>query len=400
MKVLIVNSLFSPNVVGGAERSLQILAEQLVDSGVNVTVASLTPGDRGVANVGNGIRTYYLPIANLYWPFGGPIRMGPSKAIWHAIDIYNPWMATSLARCVEEEHPDLVHTNNLAGFSIAAWAVARRLGLPVVHTIRDYYMMCVRSTRYGKRGVCGATCVQCRLPAFVRRGASRWVNGVVGNSHHVLTTHIEHGLFREAGFRGVVYSSAVSTRTGERGSDDRGIVRFGYLGQIERSKGLDLLIDHFARRTSAGWELVIAGKGPTGYVSGLMSRSARPQIRWVGWVEASSFLSQIDVLLVPSLWDDPLPRVILEAYQHGVPVVAAKRGGIPEVVTDEVSGLLFDPDNPGRFDHIIERLVSSPDFLSQLQRGAKEKARDFTPERTAAGYLRAYSAVLKNEGRC
>jgi len=398
MKVLIINSLFSPNVVGGAELSLQVLAEQLVGAGVEITVASLAPSRPLVSGRNNGVRTLYLPIVNVYWPFDGTTRNAPLRALWHVVDLYNPWMASALARCVDQERPDIIHTNNLAGFSIAAWAVAGHLGIPVLHTIRDYYMMCLRSTRYRRAGVCQATCTRCRVPALIRRSASRWVSGVVGNSKHVLNRHLEGGCFREAKFRGVVYSFANATGYADEPRDVRDALRFGYLGQIEPSKGIELVVDHFTRRPHGQWELWVAGRGKSEYVAALMCRSERPQIRWLGWVDSASFLSQIDVLVVPSLWEEPLPRVILEAYQHGVPVVSTDRGGIPEVVTDGVSGLIFDPQVTEQFGQVIGRLLDSPELLSRLRQGAQEKNRSFTPQRTVSGYLDAYSAVLKDEG--
>jgi glycosyltransferase involved in cell wall biosynthesis len=392
MKVLIFNSLFPPNVVGGAEKSIGLLAQALATVGVEVSVASLTQSRRYECDYRGSVRTCYLPLANLYWPFSRKPHRGIIRALWHGVDICNPWMAKSLRQCIAAEMPDIIHTNNLAGFSIAAWRAAREFNIPVVHTLRDYYLMCVRSTRYRSSDVCSSTCCECWIPATVRNGASRLVTGVVGNSRYILTKHIENGFFPEARFRDVVYS-CTDAKSGVYSRTESQTVRFGYFGQIERSKGVEMLIASFARRMDTGWSLTIAGRGAEQYVSQLKARTGAPQIRWTGWMDPESFFSELDVLIVPSLWEEPLPRVILEAYHHGVPVIATARGGIPEVVDDGVSGLLFEPTGPSSLDRIIDRILESRALLSRLRQGATVKARMFTCEQTLAGYLRAYKAV-------
>ena len=68
-------------------------------------------------------------------------------------------------------------------------------------------------------------------------------------------------------------------------------------------------------------------------------------VRFVGRVDASTFLSGIDVLVVPSLWHEPFGLVLCEAMDAGVPVVASAVGGIPEIVEHGQSGFLFQRGN-------------------------------------------------------
>jgi glycosyltransferase involved in cell wall biosynthesis len=159
------------------------------------------------------------------------------------------------------------------------------------------------------------------------------------------------------------------------------------------------MIDRFVDFNLGGWELDVAGRGRDAYVAQLKAKTINSSIRWLGWVESSTFLKNLDALIVPSLWEDPLPRVILEAYGHSVPVIAANRGGIPEVVEHEVSGLVFDPSEPTSFDRSIKRVLNSSTLLRRLREGARAKAIEFGVARMVAGYVQAYSTVLQNEGR-
>jgi glycosyltransferase involved in cell wall biosynthesis len=65
------------------------------------------------------------------------------------MDIYNPLMAWEVKKIIDREQPDLVHTHNLQGFSVAAWKVVKKRGLPLVHTMHDYYLLCPRNTMFG-----------------------------------------------------------------------------------------------------------------------------------------------------------------------------------------------------------------------------------------------------------
>ena len=84
MKVGIVSEKYYPYVSGGAERSLQILAEGLAGSGIEPVVISLRPDPgRGVEHV-NGVKVHYVGLENFYWPFDGKSRSPLTHYLFHA----------------------------------------------------------------------------------------------------------------------------------------------------------------------------------------------------------------------------------------------------------------------------------------------------------------------------
>ena len=119
MKVVLLNTLYYPQVVGGAERVVQLLAEALVGAGHQAVVVALDGGDasRGVEG---GVDVLRLPLRNVYWPFHGATDRhsvgAASKAVWHVFDSYNPLMAHTVGRLLDAEKPDVVHSHNLVGF--------------------------------------------------------------------------------------------------------------------------------------------------------------------------------------------------------------------------------------------------------------------------------------------
>src|SRR5262249_38354253 len=124
-------------------------------------------------------------------------------------------------------------------------------------------------------------------------------------------------------------------------------IRFGFLGQLRPVKGIEELVDAFLSLPSGSAELLIAGKGDAAYERLLKAKTAeRDDVRWLGFVDPQQLLNEIDVLVVPSLWQEPLGLVILEAFAHGRPVIGSQRGGIPELITRE-TGWLYDPCERG-----------------------------------------------------
>src|SRR5829696_8918952 len=112
-------------------------------------------------------------------------------------------------------------------------------------------------------------------------------------------------------------------------------------GGSSRNKGAHLLLDALERLPPEGWTLDVAGTGDDAYIAALTAR-APANVRFLGWTAAADFFARIDALVVPSLWPDPQPRVVFEAYMHGVPVIGARAGGIPEQIDENRTGWLFE----------------------------------------------------------
>ncbi len=122
MKILFLSTLYAPNAVGGAERIIQSVAEGVQEAGHQAVVLSTVPRNEGSSDWINGVKVHYVGQKNLYyWPPRGVEKPRVLKPLWHGLDTFNSWMAGEVERVLEMEHPDLVHTGVLAGFSALAW---------------------------------------------------------------------------------------------------------------------------------------------------------------------------------------------------------------------------------------------------------------------------------------
>ena len=147
-------------------------------------------------------------------------------------------------------------------------------------------------------------------------------------------------------------------------------LRFGYIGTVQKHKGVHVLIEAFNHIDDPSAELKIFGDpliAPDYYAH--MQRMARnPRIQFSGVfdnAEVGRVLSGIDVLVVPSIWPENSPVTIHEACLAKIPVIASSIGGIPELVQDGVNGFLF---TPGDAEDLLSKMRLFTEDRSLLER--------------------------------
>jgi glycosyltransferase involved in cell wall biosynthesis len=119
-------------------------------------------------------------------------------------------------------------------------------------------------------------------------------------------------------------------------------------------------------------------------------------IDWAGFAQdIDGELARLDLFVLPSLFGEGLPMVILEAMSAGLPIVASAVPGVPEAVRDGIEGLLVEPADPAALAAAIQRFVSGEVSWQRLASGALLRhAENFSDARMAAGVARVYDSVL------
>jgi glycosyltransferase involved in cell wall biosynthesis len=154
--------------------------------------------------------------------------------------------------------------------------------------------------------------------------------------------------------------------------------RIGIVGRISREKGHLMLMHAVRMLIGEGYRiaLTVAGAslfGTSEYETEVRRRAEGLDVRFTGWVEnVGETLDELDLLIVPSIAEPGLPRVVLEAFSAGLPVVAMPTGGIPEAMRDNVTGFLVQGTAPA---DLAERLQSvmggSPERLERVALNAR-----------------------------
>jgi glycosyltransferase involved in cell wall biosynthesis len=398
MRILMINTLYPPIAVGGAERSVCLLAEALARSGDQVAVVSLHPESQENVESLNDVRVYRLPIDNRYWPFDGGKRPGKAARLWwHMGDAWNIRAAERVGRILDRERPDVVHSNNLCGFSVAVWREVKRRKIRLVHTLRDYYLLCSRSALFREGSVCIQRCTDCKALTANRRPASHLVDAVVSISEYVLNCHTQRKYFSGSPCA-VIYNIGGTNATSSPRShrEDRLIV--GCIGRLEDEKGIRVVLEATQRLSVSNWRLRIAGVGLSGYVDALKQRFTDPRIEWLGFTSPQQFYATIDVTIVSSVWPEPLSRAVIETFASGKSAICAQSGGIPGIANMGRVVATYPAKDSRVLAEIMDGAMLNVDMWRSGGFRNASTGSLFDDRSIAASYRAVYRGDIKNGG--
>jgi len=393
MKLVLINSWYAPFGKGGSERSVQAVAEALVQRGHQVSVITSAVSSKPETEVLNGVDIYRLPNVNLYSIATQPDVNIVKRIAWRIVDDVNIVSARRVNALIERLDPDIVQTNCLYGFSPFVAAVRTNQRTKYIHTPRDYYLGCWRASMFRGNERCATPCRSCTILTASRR------NGVAHSDAYLFISDFSrsvHDMIFEAGRdrpQQVVYNPIAppaipaSPRAGYLGKQ----LTLGFIGRLSPHKGADLFVETITADTSLRG--VVAGDGKGEFIAQLKAAADPDRIDFRGFVPPAELLARIDALVVPSRWDEPFGRVVIEAMGHGVPVIGAQIGGIPELIQPGVTGELFDPADAGSLDRAIASFRGRD--IAVMSKNAIAFAENFRPAKIAESYERFFIAVLE-----
>lgn len=296
--------------------------------------------------------------------------------------------AARLARLIRDERFALVHTHTPRAAMVGRLASALA-GVPMVHhvhspTTRD-------STRTG----------QDRWNARIERLSLCGVSGVIAVSHSLADYAAAQGIAKA---RISVVPNGVPTRGPliDRLSPQH-TWTLGTVALFRPRKGLEVLLESLALLRSQGVHVRLRAVGEfetSDYEQKIHQQVQRlaigDSVEWVGFTQdVPGELAQLDLFVLPSLFGEGMPMVILEAMAAGVPVVGTRVEGVPEVIRDGIEGLLAKPNDPEDLARAIARYVRGQADWSRSRASAHQRQSDhFSDHSMAAGVAEVYRQVL------
>lgn len=354
--LLVIDSLDG----GGAERYVVDLAVALHDRGWPVQVACSAGGVRAGALAEAGI-----PVSVLG---GGLVKRRVSRRY-----------ARALRQLVRERRPAVVHAHLYAS-AAAAVVATRGLAVPVVLTEHT------EAPWRGRRA----------------RAVSRWVyrraDHVVAVSSAIRDTLLHSYRLPDGRVDMLLPATAAPLPApGRAGRGPAAVV--GMVGRLVPEKGVDVFLRAASLVTSAvpAARFVVVGDGPLR--SALEERAASlglgAVVTFTGFrADAPVLMAGLDVLVVPSR-SDGSPLVVCEAMAAGIPVVASRVGGLPDLVAHGDSGLLVEPDDPEGLARTLVRLLRDPAAAQALGRRGRQLAGARSHARLVDRMTEVYSAVAQ-----
>jgi glycosyltransferase involved in cell wall biosynthesis len=426
--VLFATEYYPPFTPGGAEWTQALWAEALARHGRRVIVVTPNYGAASCEERDG------VTVLRVRFPLG---LAGAGEAGWlaHRTPLFHLYFAWQIARAARREGVDLIHAQN-RGALLGGWLAARARRLPIVVTVRDLGLLC-------PIGACTLfepwTTFDCTTAQYLRRcvpfylrhyapgenplrrvahwarlaigwldhgllnAALRRVDGVIGVSAGILAPYPERLI--PAARRRVVSSLPPAELTpagplpdvaeGAR-ARERLLIPAGplvlYAGKQSLGKGTAVLVEALPaiRAAVPGVRFAFAGKGE-------MVLPTAPDVHALGRLPQPTLFAlyrQADVVVVPSIWPEPLSRVLLESMRFGRPVVATAVGGSPEAVEDGVTGLLVPKGDAAALAAAITALLRDPERRARMGAAAAARAATvFDERRLAPSLLDAYESL-------
>ena len=400
MRILLL-AQFLPPVSGGEERHVWNLARELVTRGHEVTLLGFAAGGESTAGVqsttevSEGVRVVRVRTTASRIPV---LYSDPSRP--HALPVPDP----AVRRAIRDELTgggfdaggyDVVHAHNWIVNS--AIGPASRAGVPLVMTLHDYSHICAtkRLMEFERTQCPGPAPRRCLPCASAHYGAVNGAVTVAANalsarrrSRHIavaaaVSSAVAAGVDIPAGHW--LHSAALSARVIPNFIPDEIIVDdiaptapdapWVFAGDLSYDKGVPVLLDAYAR-LEAPPPLVLAGRMGTGD-----SWDFPPGVQWLGEVsheQVMALFRSARAVVVPSVWADPCPTVVLEAMAAGRPVVAAASGGIIDMVLDGQTGLLVPPGDPEALATALGKVLRQPQMAAAFGVAGRDRAREFT----------------------
>jgi glycosyltransferase involved in cell wall biosynthesis len=289
----------------------------------------------------------------------------PQKALLPVSPIYSPWSASALADLLRRERPDVLHLHNPYPL-LSPWVVrtAHAAGVPVIQTVHNYRQVCAPGVFFRD----GHNCVECQGKRFALPAIQhRCYRGSAAQSAIMATTLAVHrGTWRSVE-RYIALTDAIADHLRSYGITDRQIVvkpnsvedpgdplplgeGMLFAARLSPEKGLGLLLEAWTRHPVGKLgTLRIAGDGELRQLA-VDTAAARSDVEYLGPLDRMGVRAAIQasaVVAIPSMWQDVLPTMALEALANGRPVMGTDLGGLPFILgagqTTTLAGWMFPP---------------------------------------------------------
>lgn len=338
------------------------------------------------------------------WPVRRKVTL-PARVVWSRAGY------SLVETTIRRFRPAVVHFHNTFPLlsPSALWA-ARRSGSAVIQTVHNFRPLCPAGSFLRDGRICEECLGRLPLPSVVHgcyRGSRVATSPIAAMDalHGTLRTwqrcvdmflfpsHFARDKYVEAGWPPAKLKVKYQTmRNGAVARDDR---RSGFVcvSRLTYEKGVDVLLDAWPRAFRNVQSLRIVGSGEDEEMlrRAALRTSGVELTGRLGPTETQRVLAGSLALVVPSRSYEVFPRVVVEAYAHGVPVVAARIGALPEIVEDGKTGLLFEPGSSDDLRLALARLTAEPELAAILGRNARQAfVTRFSPERTTRRLLAIY----------
>jgi glycosyltransferase involved in cell wall biosynthesis len=345
--------LIAPHSIGGAERVLLTFFHNVDRKKIDLVLGTFNKNQRDKDNFSREAEKAGLPVESIH--FKNPYDIS------QILDLY---------RIIKKHHPDIIHTHGYKT-NILGLLIAKPLGIPIVTTVHGLYKdstkiiptleLSLKLLKYFHTIIAVSDNIKAQLENLnIPSKKIITIRNVPPSNDRGLSTN--HSQFREE--FGIPFNTKL----------------IGFIGRLDKVKGCDYLIKAVSELAKRGLNfcLVIVGDGPEreSLNSLVEDLGLQKQIYFCGFRDDTTNVYQsLDLFVLPSL-NEGIPLAMLEAMSQGVPVIATRVGGVPEVIQDGVNGLLVPPVDPRALAEAMVESLSKTDEAAKRACEANRKIYD------------------------
>ncbi|HID8536467.1 TPA: glycosyltransferase family 4 protein [Stenotrophomonas maltophilia] len=336
---------------------------------------------------------------------------GPLEKIFAAISsLFSVKSYFMMKRLIERERPDVVHVHNTFPLlSPSVFYACRSSAVACVATLHNYRLVCPtallmhdgvvteRSLAHGpwwavprrvyRESFFGTFVLSALISLHRRLGTwQRTVDSFIVLSEFSIPRFVQGGLPASK----IVVKPNFTSVPKPTDAYRAGLL---FVGRISEEKGIDTLLTAVCGLPSGS--LRIVGSGP---LEGAVK--AQPLVEFLGPLNNESVHAEMvraTCLIVPSLWYEGFPMVVVEAFANGLPIIASRIGALGEIIEDGVTGLLFDPGDADALSMKMAWALNNPESMKQMGRAARLRYEEmYTPERNLEILMEIYMSAMEH----
>lgn len=396
LKIVFLTSSYPRNPGDYASGFLRNLAEHLSQRGIHIHV--LAPSDEKKRNTfENGVtvhRFQYLPVRFQRLAYGSGIlpNLRAKPWLWLQVPFFILSMAYALFRLIRKSRPDLIHAHWILPQGIIAVLAKYIYKIPVITTAHGSDSFALKGKPLD------------RLKRFALVNSDAWTSNTRATSEAIgPIASLPKPEVIPMGIDVKLFSSGAPLRFRREMADSALVVLF--VGRLVTGKGCYELLNAFSLlpaelRSRAHLWLVGAGEEHSKLLGYANCLDISGKVRFWGSITNNrlpDFYAAADLVVVPSRDAEGQGIVLLEAFAAGKCVLATRAGGIQEVITDGLTGLLVEPRNPEALCTAMVQLLTDERLRGRLAQAATRHVNDYSWEKVAEKFDVLYRIICRSD---
>ena len=404
MRILMLAQFYPPSI-GGEERHVRNLALTLAERGHDVSVATLLHGDAPAQEIDHGIRVH-----RVRGTMQRASTLFSDENRHYAPPFPDPELTLALRQIILTERPNILHAHNWISHSVAPLKALSKAKL--ILSLHDYSLVCVkkRLTYHDEpcTGPALTKCMQCATQFYgISKGVpsvvTNWLGGKLDDRVVDMFLPVSQAVAdgtqlatRRVPYR--VIPNFVPDNVSDEACESNPLLAqlpqkdfMLFVGDVKRDKGVGVLLQAYAEMDSP-IPLVIIGR-PCNDISIAIPPNV---IILPGWPHDAVMAAwgRCTFAITPSIWHDPCPTVAMEAMAMGRPVIAARMGGLADIVKDGETGVLVPPNDVQALRMAMQTLLTDTERRTRMGIMAKRRITQFQAKTVVTRIERVYQEVV------